>query len=197
MTRYFIVNKPGDMISQFVSPYKQRLLCDLDYDFPEGTHAIGRLDQQSEGLLILTTDKSLTKKLLHPNLNYSKTYLVQVQREISNETINQLSSGVQIKVKGKGDYFTKPCQIKRTSKPVNLWDTQVPENKYTTVSWLEFTLTEGKNRQIRKMCAKVKHKCNRLIRTKIGNLEIGSLKPGEVKEMQKLEFLRLLSLTED
>ena len=185
------------MISQFVSPYKHRLLCDLGFDFPQGTHAIGRLDQQSEGLLILTTDKSLTKKLLHPSLNYSKTYLVQVQREISSETIQQLSSGIRIKVKGKGDYFTKPCKVNLTQKPLSLWDSPVPENSYTKISWLEFTLTEGKNRQIRKMCAEVKHKCNRLIRTKIGNLEIGNLKPGEVKEMDKEDFFKSLSLSPD
>jgi 23S rRNA pseudouridine2457 synthase len=106
--RYFILNKPYNMVSQFVSSHDVKLLCDLDFDFPEGTHAIGRLDNNSEGLLLLTTNKKITRLLFQGEVPHKRTYLVQVKNIVSEEALLQLQNG--IKISGKGgrrlpDYF--------------------------------------------------------------------------------------------
>ncbi len=185
------------MISQFVSPYEQRLLGDLDYEFPEGTNAVGRLDDHSEGLLILTTDKTLTKRLLHPERKHKRNYIVQVERVVNEETLKKLSTGVEILVKRKGNYLTQACEVHLIEKPANLPARDKPFKEYLPQSWLEFVLTEGKNRQIRKMCSAVRHDCKRLIRTKIENLELGDMQPGEVREIEKDKLFELLLLNEN
>lgn len=185
------------MISQFVSPYQHRLLGDLDFEFPPGTNAVGRLDEASEGLLILTTDKTLTKRLLHPDKKHYRSYTVQIEKKIDQSVIDRLRNGVEIQVKGKGPYITQPCEVRQIEKPNNLPDREDTFREFLPHSWLEFILTEGKNRQIRKMCAEVRHKCRRLIRTRIENLELGTLKPGEVKEMNRDELFDLLLLDKD
>lgn len=182
------------MVSQFVSSHKLRLLCDLDYDFPEGTNAVGRLDNDSEGLLILTNDKSLVGKLMHPDKKRSKRYVVQVEKMVTEEKLNILRSGVNILVKGKGEYFTKECEVNIIDKPDYL-----PERGHTfredlPQTWLEFILREGKNRQIRKMCSAVRHDCKRLIRTHIEDLNIIGMNAGEVKEIGQEELFKDLGL---
>src|ERR1700748_68613 len=97
--KYYIIYKPYNMVSQFVSPDPVRLLGDLDYDFPEGTHAIGRLDNHSEGLLILTTNKKVTRLLFEGEKPHKRTYLVQVRHEMTSEKLEQLRQGVDIEVK--------------------------------------------------------------------------------------------------
>ncbi|RYY69039.1 MAG: hypothetical protein EOO13_10665 [Chitinophagaceae bacterium] len=99
MHRYFVINKPRGIVSQFVSPHKVGLLGDLDFEFPENTHAIGRLDLESEGLLLLTTDKSVTRLLFLAEKPHLRTYLVMVQNEMSDETLQQLRDGIPIKIK--------------------------------------------------------------------------------------------------
>lgn len=195
--RYFVIYKPYNMISQFVSPYPQRLLGDLDFEFPAGTHAIGRLDEESEGLLILTTDKSLTRLLLHPDKQHTRRYLVQVQHLVSDQTIEKLREGIDIEVKERGTYRTQPCVVNLVTMPPGLPEREEPVHTFIQYSWLEFILTEGKNRQIRKMCKAVKHHCRRLIRTGIENLELGNMQPGEVKEMSKEELFGLLLLQQE
>ena len=191
------MNKPYNMLSQFVSPYPHhRLLGDLEFNFPEGTHAVGRLDEHSEGLLILTNDKSITRNLLHPKKQHTRQYLVQVQKIMSDETIEQLKSGITILIKQRGEYLTKPCLVRRIEEPNNIPSNELLGKDYFPSTWLEFTLTEGKNRQIRKMCKAVKHKCKRLLRTKIENLELGELKAGEVLELEKEIFFSRLNLSE-
>ena len=196
MDRYFIIYKPYKMISQFVSPYEHRLLGDLDFDFPEGTNAVGRLDDDSEGLLILTTDKSLTKRLLHPERKHKRNYIVQVERKVEAEAIQKLSAGLDIIIKKKGTYTTQPCEVNLIEKPQNLPERAHSFKEFLPHSWLEFVLMEGKNRQIRKMCSAVRHDCKRLIRTKIEDLELGSMQPGDVKEIDQKELFKLLKLTE-
>lgn len=182
------------MLSQFVSPYEQRKLGELDFNFPEGTNAVGRLDYASEGLLILTTDKTLSNKLLHPSKQHKRGYLVQVAREVSEHTLKRLRAGIDILIKEKGTYTTKPCEVNLIIKPSNLADreNELPEN--IPQSWLEFILTEGKNRQIRKMCRISGHKCWRLIRNRIEDLQLGNMQPGEVKEITKEELFRSLKI---
>lgn len=189
---YFVIYKPYKMVSQFISPHKKRLLGDLDYVFPEGTNAVGRLDDDSEGLLILTNDKSLTGKLMHPDKKREKRYVVQVEKIVTEEKLQILRSGVDILVKGRGAYRTKDCEVNIIEKPLYL-----PERAHSfrvdlPQTWLEFVLKEGKNRQIRKMCSAVRHDCKRLIRTHIEDLNIIGMQPGEVKPISKEElFLKL------
>lgn len=194
MERYFVVYKPYMMLSQFVSPYPHRLLGDLDFQFPNGTHALGRLDEPSEGLLLLTTDKTMHRRLLLAERAHSRRYLVQVDKVISAADIQRLQEGITIGVKGKGDYTTLPCRVTRVEKPA--WLPERENNVYEKLphSWLEFELTEGKNRQIRKMCSAVKHKCRRLVRVAIGDLVLGQLQPGEVLEMERSQLFALLGL---
>lgn len=182
------------MISQFVSPYVQRKLGELDFNFPEGTNAVGRLDDHSEGLLILTTDKTLTKRLLHPDKKHKRNYIVQVEKVISEESLEKLRNGLEIIIKRKGLYTTLPCEVNLIEKPKNLPEREKSFREGLPQSWLEFVLTEGKNRQIRKMCSAVRHDCKRLIRTKIENLELGDMRPGEVREMEQKELFELLLL---
>src|SRR5580698_9422662 len=96
--RYFVVNKPYNMVSQFVSSHAKRVLGELGFDFPEGTHPIGRLDNDSEGLLILTTDKRVTRLLFQGTIPHRRTYLVKVKRIVSEESLEQLRSGISIRV---------------------------------------------------------------------------------------------------
>ena len=194
MCRYFIVYKPYKMVSQFVSPYEQRLLGSLDFDFPTGTHAVGRLDDESEGLLILTTDKTLTKRLLHPEQKHKRRYLVQVKRQVTPATLEKLRDGIEIVIKNKGIYRTEACEVNLIEEPLILPARDLPVVTFEPHVWLEFILTEGKNRQIRKMCKAVKHPCKRLIRTHIENLSIGDMLPGEVKEIDPQTLFSLLNL---
>ena len=192
-----MIYKPYKMVSQFVSPHKQRLLCDLNYIFPEGTNAVGRLDDHSEGLLILTTDKTITKRLLHPDRKHKRSYIVLVEKLIEKESIEKLRHGIEIMVKKKGVYLTKACEVNLIKKPDNLPIRDNPFKEFIPHSWLEFILTEGKNRQIRKMCSAVRHDCKRLIRNKIEDLELGQLQPGDVKEIEKEILFKLLKLNEN
>lgn len=192
MHRYFIIYKPYKMLSQFVSPYQHRLLGDLDFEFPPGTQAVGRLDEESEGLLILTTDKKLNKRLLLPERQHKRSYIVQVQKDISEENIRILRNGVEILIKQRGAYITQSCEVQKITQPIKLADRADPITNFVPHSWLTFTLTEGKNRQIRKMCKAVGHKCLRLIRTRIENLGLEDMTPGEVREIKQEELFNKL-----
>src|ERR1700710_2542522 len=113
MHRYFILNKPPNIVSQFVSSHKVGLLGDLDFTFPVGTHALGRLDKDSEGLLLLTTDKRATHLLFLDDVPHLRTYLVMVQNELSAKTFELLKNGVTIKIKNGVNYVARPAKIKR------------------------------------------------------------------------------------
>jgi 23S rRNA pseudouridine2457 synthase len=192
--RYFIINKPYKMVSQFISPDNVRLLGDLDFDFPEGTHAIGRLDNNSEGLLLLTTNKKITRLLFLGDVPHKRTYLIQVEKIVSPETLKKLRTGVPIRVKGGGDYLTSPCEVEIIEKPEYLWQRLHEFRDDLPQTWLKMTLTEGKFHQIRKMVSHVYHDCKRLIRVSIEELELGDLQPGEVKEIGEEEFFTKLRL---
>lgn len=184
------------MVSQFVSSHKVKLLGDLDYDFPEGTHAIGRLDRTSEGLLILTTNKKVTKLLFESDVQHKRTYLVQVENVVSEDALQKIRNGVTIRVKGGGDYVTAPCEAELVEKPENLFKSGYNLSEYKTYSWLRLSLTEGKFRQVRKMVAGIKHPCKRLIRVAIEDLTLGDLQPGCVKEIEENTFFELLRIND-
>ena len=192
--RYFIINKPYKMVSQFISPDKVNKLGDLDFDFPEGIHAIGRLDNNSEGLLILTTNKRVTALLFQSDVPHKRTYLVQVEKVITEERLNMLRTGITIRVKGGGYYTTTACQVELVEKPVNLPKRGHEFRDDLPQSWLLITLTEGKFHQIRKMVSSVYHHCKRLIRVSIEDLELGDLQPGCVREIEEEDFFRMLKI---
>lgn len=182
------------MVSQFVSSHDVGLLGDLHFDFPEGTHAIGRLDGNSEGLLILTTNKKVTRLLFQGAVPHKRVYLVQVMNHVSEESLNKLKTGVTIRIKGGEDYITPPCQVSIVTNPELLAIQAHALPAYIPVTWLLIELTEGKFRQVRKMVKAIHHKCKRLIRVSIEDLVLGDLKPGCVKEIPEQDFFRLLKI---
>jgi 23S rRNA pseudouridine2457 synthase len=191
--RYFVLNKPYDMLSQFIGG-QGRMLGELGIDFPEGTHPIGRLDNHSEGLLILTTNKKITKLLFQGEVPHRRTYLVRVYREVSPETVEKLRTGVTIRIKGNVDYLTTPCEVELIEEPENVFPGGYEYREGLPHAWLRITLTEGKYHQIRKMTRVVGHPCQRLIRVSIENLVLGDLPPGEVREVEEVDFFEKLRI---
>ena len=196
--RYFIIHKPYDMVSQFVSSHRVRVLGDLGFDFPAGTHPIGRLDNDSEGLLILTTDKRVTKLLFQGKEPHRRTYLVKVKYIVSEEGLERLRQGVSIRVRGGGYYVTAPCEVERVPETdvaaAGVPPPQAAEKDYVPVTWLRMVLAEGKFHQVRKMVAAVGHRCIRLLRVSIEGLELDGLAAGGVREMGAVEFFERLKI---
>ncbi len=190
--RYFIINKPTNMVSQFVSSHQVALLGDMDFDFPEGTHAIGRLDSTSEGLLILTTNKTVTRKLFLASKPHTRSYLVMVQHKMTSETFLQLQAGIPIPITTGETYMAKPHSIQIIEDPTTLYKHATDFREIYPHTWLLITLTEGKFRQVRKMVLAVRHRCLRLIRLNISNIYLDNLEPGKVREMEEEEFYSLL-----
>ncbi len=182
------------MVSQFVSPDNVGLLGDLKFAFPEGIHAIGRLDNKSEGLLILTTNKKVTRLLFQGAVPHKRTYLVRVKNIVSAESLEKLRGGVTIRISGDIDYLTPPCEIDIIDNPVNLFEHQREKREYAPHTWLSITLSEGKFHQVRKMVSAINHPCKRLIRVSIEDLELGTLQPGAVRELEETDFFRLLKI---
>lgn len=169
-----LFNKPYGVLSQFTPEAGHRALN--EFGFPAGVYAAGRLDHDSEGALLLTDEGKLIKKLLDPKFEHPRTYLAQVDGQISPEAIRQLAKGLTIK-----GYHTRPCKAEMVDAPEGLWD-RVPPIRYRAAiptSWVRLTLIEGKNRQVRHMTATVGFPTLRLIRTKIGNIALDGLQPGE------------------
>ncbi len=182
--KHYKLYKPYGYLSQFINNQSRRknkkLLGDL-YNFHPDTMPIGRLDQNSEGLLLLTTNGKLSYKILKGNTE--KEYWVQVDGEIRQNAIETLRKGIEISIYGKL-YKTKPCKVHRIEVP-DLPQPQhpiKPQGRNST-SWLSITLTEGKFRQVRKMTAKVGFPTLRLVRVRIGNEKIEQMKPEDVLEM--------------
>ena len=192
--RYFLVNKPYNMVSQFVSTHQVNLLHQLDFAFPEGTHAIGRLDQNSEGLLLLTTNKKITKLLFQGAVPHQRTYLVQVKNKVEPAIVEKLANGIDISAPNGSIFKTTPCLVQLVNPPNDLSEVNKPLHPNVQTTWLEITLTEGRYHQVRKMVAAVNHKCIRLIRTSIENIKIGVMQPGDVLEMEEEKFYQLLNL---
>jgi 23S rRNA pseudouridine2457 synthase len=194
MPRYFIINKPFNMVSQFVSTHDVRLLGDLDFDFPEATHAVGRLDNDSEGLLILTTNKKVTRLLFLSDEPHKRTYLVQVNNVLSDENLKHLQNGIKIRIKTGVTYTTSPCDVSIVTNPEELYDLGDRLTAWPPFTWLLITITEGKFHQVRKMIAATGHKTKRLIRISIEDLELDGLKAGEVRELEEDDFFRRLRI---
>ena len=192
--RYYIIYKPFGMLSQFTPEAGHPVLGDL-YRFPADVYPVGRLDRDSEGLLLLTNNKAVNHRLLDPAYAHQRTYWVQVEGSITEEALQQLSAGVTIKAKGK-THHTRPAKAVALEQPM-VPDREPPVRYRKSVpdSWLALTLSEGKNRQVRKMCAAVGFPCLRLIRVAIGNLELAPLEVGKVTEWQGNKLLPALGLS--
>lgn len=183
--RHFIIHKPWGMISQFVNPAKRKkkLLGEL-YDFPEGTMAIGRLDVASEGLLLLTTDGKISEEIR--STKYEKEYYVQVDGIITQDAVEKLKKGVEIGFNGK-KYMTKPGKAFLINDPkFPLRSQKIRDERHGPTSWISISIREGKFRQVRKMTAAVGYPTLRLIRVRIGEIELGNLKVSEVVEVESL-----------
>jgi 23S rRNA pseudouridine2457 synthase len=165
------------------------------FDLPKDIYPIGRLDFDSEGLLVLSNDKGLNQLLLQPTLAHEREYLVQVDGDIDPSALLLLESGVPIAVDGK-IYLTKPCQAKKCIPPADIRPRNPPIRfrKNIPTSWISLVLTEGKNRQVRKMTAKTGYPTLRLIRYRIEALTLEGLLPGEMLEMSKADLFRKLSI---
>ena len=183
--RHFIIHKPWGMISQFINPAKRKkkLLGDL-FDFPQGTMAIGRLDVPSEGLLLLTTDGKVSAEIR--SHKFEKEYYVQVDGIITEEAVEKIKSGVEIGFNGK-KYTTKPGKAFLIKDPqFPLRSQKIRDERHGPTSWVSIIIREGKFRQVRKMTAAVGFPALRLIRVRIGKIQLGNLEVGEVKEVESL-----------
>ena len=184
MPRYIIFNKPYDVLSQFTPEDGARSLA--EFGLPKDVYAAGRLDKDSEGLLLLTDDGPLIEKLLNPKNEKPKTYWALVERIPTEEELQRLrDGGIQI-----DDYKTRPCQVKILDPQPDVPPRDPPVRVRKTVQdvWIEIRIVEGKNRQVRRMTASIGHPTLRLIRMKIANLDLSGLSPGEWMEIPKSEI---------
>lgn len=173
------------MLSQFTQEQLGQItLKDLDYELPKDVYPVGRLDSDSEGLLLLTNNSRLNQQLLNPQNQHPRTYWVQVEGDISPEALAQLSEGVEISINGK-KHRTAPCKAEKLLETPDLPERNPPirTRLHIPTSWISLTLTEGKNRQVRRMTAKVGFPTLRLVRVAIGPLLLGSMQSGEVREI--------------
>jgi 23S rRNA pseudouridine2457 synthase len=180
-------------LSQFTREGDLACLKDF-FDVPSDVYPVGRLDSDSEGLLLLTNDPSVNHVLLNPKFSHQKKYFAQVEGTISEEQLDKLRRGVEISVNAK-KYKTLPCRAEKIPVPA------LPERfppvrfrKNIPTDWLSLCISEGKNRQVRKMTASVGLPTLRLIRIEIENLHLGEMSPGEMKEWGKKEFFERLRL---
>lgn len=185
--RHFLLHKPYGFLSQFIYNLKRnkKLLGEL-YDFPKGTMAIGRLDEDSEGLLLLTTDGKMSDFITSKKVD--KEYYVQVDGIINDEAIDKIKRGVEIGFEGK-KYITKPCEASIVNEIPNfgLRGKKIRDERHGPTSWATITVNEGKFRQIRKMTAAVGFPTLRLIRVRIGAVYLNNLKSGEVIEVENFD----------
>ena len=176
---YYLIYKPYQVLSQFTSSDGKLCLKDI-LNVPKDVYPVGRLDYDSEGLLLLTNDTSINHQLLHPKFAHARTYWVQVDGAITNDAIETLSKGVTISVDGK-TYATKKAVLKILSDSLVVPERNPPirVRKSIPTSWVSIQLTEGKNRQVRKMFASVGFPVVRLIRSQIGQFSIAQMQPSD------------------
>ena len=188
MHRHFLLHKPYGYLSQFIYQLKRkkRLLGEL-YDFPEGTMAIGRLDEDSEGLLLLTTDGKVSEQIRSKKVD--KEYYVQVDGVITPEAIEQIKKGVEIGFNGT-KYTTKPCEafIVNEIPDFGPRGKKIRDERHGPTSWASIIVNEGKFRQVRKMTAAVGFPTLRLVRVRIGTIQLDNLQAGEVREVKSFEI---------
>jgi 23S rRNA pseudouridine2457 synthase len=183
-----LFNKPYAVLTRFVTNDGRRTL--RDFLHLPGFHPAGRLDYDSEGLLLLTDDGPLQARLSHPRWKLPKTYLVQVENIPDDAAITKLRRGVML-----NDGITQPAEVQRSDEPGWLWPRDPPIRKRAAIptAWLKITLREGRNRQVRRMTAAVGHPTLRLIRWSVGPWNIAALPPGDHRQAPNEEVGRLLA----
>ncbi|GAB3819851.1 pseudouridine synthase [Pontibacter rugosus] len=184
--KYIIVNKPFEVLTQFTDEAGRTTLKDY-VDVP-GVYPVGRLDYDSEGMVLLTDDKTMQHRLSDPKFKVEKTYMVQVDDVPSDEAITRLRLGVQIK-----GTKTAPAKVRLLEEAPQVWERATPIRfrKNIPTSWLEIKISQGMNRQVRRMTAAVGYPTLRLIRSAIGPLNLGDLQPGEYRELSPEEVKQL------
>ncbi len=192
MHRYYIVYKPYQVLSQFSSAEQKKTLKDF-FKVPPDVYPVGRLDYDSEGLLILTNDKSLNHRLLHPRFKHEREYWVQVEGKLESDDIKKLETGLIIQI-DRTPFQTAAARasIFETDPPVPLRNPPIRERKHIPVSWIKLILTEGKNRQVRKMTAAIGFPTLRLIRYRIEGVKADGMEPGIMKELRRDQIHKLL-----
>ncbi|GAB2772734.1 23S rRNA pseudouridine2457 synthase [Hymenobacter luteus] len=187
--RHFLLYKPYGYLSQFTSEFereqrKKRFLGELHH-FPAGTMAIGRLDEHSEGLLLLTTDGQISAQVRGKDIE--KEYYAQLDGLITDEAVARLQAGVEIGLRAVR-YQTLPCQVRRLPEAPTLppRGRRIRSDRHGPTSWVSITVTEGKFRQVRKMTAAAGFPTLRLVRVRIGEITLGELQPGQVREVADL-----------
>lgn len=189
--KYYIIYKPFQVLSQFSKEGDKPTLADF-FDVEKDVYPVGRLDFDSEGLLILTNDNQINHRLLNPMFAHKKEYFAQVDGAINIDAINKLQEGVSINVDGK-KYQTKPAKATLLTNPI-VCDRTPPirYRKDIPTSWISLILTEGKNRQVRKMTAAVGFPTLRLIRNRIENIYLEGMKAGEIISISKVSLYKKL-----
>ena len=192
--KYYIIYKPFQVLSQFTSENDKACLKDY-FEVPKDVYPVGRLDFDSEGLLLLTNDKSLNHRLLHPGFAHERGYRVQVEGLITNEALQQLSSGLTIHIDGK-PFRTAVAKASRLPANISIPDRNPPIRfrKHIPTSWIKLIITEGKNRQVRKMTAATGFPTLRLIRYSLAALTLDPMLPGDMIEMNQNDVYGKLGL---
>jgi len=182
MIRSYLIYKPYGVVSQFTAPVPgKRTLGEL-FDFPPDVYPVGRLDETSEGLLILTNDARQNQRLLGQQIE--KEYWVQVEGVPDEAALAQLRQGVDIRIKQKA-YRTLPAEVRRLGEPaLPPRDPPIRQRKSIPESWLSLCIREGKNRQVRRMTAAVGYPTLRLVRWRLAQMTIEGMQPGEVREVE-------------
>lgn len=196
---YYLIFKPYGYLSKFTPEHKHKTLADF-YDFPKNVYPVGRLDLDSEGLLLITDDKKLNHALLNPLKRHERNYWVQVDGAINNEAISKLEKGLEISIEGKW-YKTLPAKAEVINTP-SILEERIPAvriRKNIPTSWIELKLIEGKNRQVRRMTAAVGFPTLRLVRAAIENIHIKDLnwqitEKGKLVKLSKREIYHLLQI---
>jgi 23S rRNA pseudouridine2457 synthase len=189
---YFIVYKPYEVLTRFGKEGDKAVLSDY-FDVPKDVYPVGRLDYDSEGLLILTNDKSMNHRLLSPQFGHEREYWVQVDGAVTNEAVRRLHEGVTINVDGKA-YRTRGCDAAIFPEAPFVPERRPPIRfrKHIPAPWLRLILREGKNRQVRKMTAAVGFPTLRLIRYRIEKLDVEGMQPGDMAELTQAEIYKAL-----
>lgn len=178
------LHKPYGVLSQFTPEPGSRWRTLADFKLPPSVYALGRLDADSEGLLLLSDEPGLNSRLLDPAAGHRREYWVQVEGGPDGTALRRLAAGVTI-----GDYHTRPCTVRRLDPAPGLAPRTPPIRVRPSVPdcWLALELTEGKNRQVRRMTAAVGHPTLRLVRVRIGQFSLGDLAPGKWRELTAAE----------
>jgi 23S rRNA pseudouridine2457 synthase len=192
--KYFVIYKPFQVLSQFTPENNKACLKDF-FEVPSDVYPVGRLDYGSEGLLLLTNDKSLNHRLLHPSFAHEREYRVQVEGLVTNEALQMLASGISIQVDGK-PFVTRAAKAVRLPEHVVIAERKPPIRfrKNIPTSWIKLVITEGKNRQVRKMTAAAGFPTLRLIRYRMASLTLETMLPGDMIDMHQNEVYSKLGL---